>query len=54
MHGHRLWTLACVMLIPAFGQAEEAKIKMAKATPEQTVFFESKVRPLLSESCFSC
>ena len=54
MQGHRLWSLVCLACIPAFLQAEEAKITVAKATPEQTVFFENKVRPLLSESCFSC
>ena len=27
---------------------------MAKPTPEQTNFFESKVRPLLAENCFRC
>jgi cytochrome c553 len=32
----------------------ESKIKMSKATAEQTLFFENKVRPLLAESCFSC
>jgi len=54
MYGHRFWMIACIMLIPAFVQAAETKVTMAKATPEQATFFENKVRPLLSESCFRC
>ena len=34
--------------------AEERKVMMAKPTPEQVSFFESKVRPLLAENCFRC
>ncbi len=32
----------------------EKKLTIAKANAEQSVFFETKVRPLLSENCFSC
>ncbi len=38
----------------AVGSPIEKKVMMAKATPDQVSFFESKVRPLLAESCFSC
>ncbi|MDE0822266.1 MAG: hypothetical protein OSA95_14165, partial [Opitutales bacterium] len=39
-----------------FGQGAEGdkKVMMAKPTPEQVSFFESKVRPLLSDNCFRC
>ena len=33
MHGHRLWTLACIVCIPTLGLTAETKITMAKATP---------------------
>ena len=36
------------------GAKAEKKVTMAKATSEQSVFFETKVRPLLSENCFRC
>ena len=32
----------------------EKKLTIAKANAEQSVFFEAKVRPLLSENCFNC
>jgi len=34
--------------------AEERKVMMAKPTPDQVNFFESKVRPVLAENCFRC
>ena len=38
----------------AASAAEERKVMMAKPTPDQVNFFESKVRPLLAENCFRC
>ena len=34
--------------------ADERKVMMAKPTPDQINFFESKVRPVLAENCFRC
>ncbi|MBL63392.1 MAG: hypothetical protein CMI30_08270 [Opitutae bacterium] len=34
--------------------AEERKVMMAKPTPDQVTFFESKVRPVLAANCFRC
>jgi hypothetical protein len=36
------------------GAEGDKKVMMAKPTPEQVSFFESKVRPLLSNNCFRC
>jgi len=53
--------LACVpplvLFLAAFsagGSPVEKKVMMAKATPDQVSFFESKVRPLLADNCFRC
>ncbi len=29
-------------------------VQLPQATPDQTVFFESKIRPVLAENCYSC
>ena len=51
-----LFRLAAPFLaVLAVGEAaEERKVMMAKPTPAQVDFFESKVRPVLVENCFRC
>ncbi|SVD59972.1 uncharacterized protein METZ01_LOCUS412826, partial [marine metagenome] len=53
--------LTCVTSLVLFlaalstgGSPVEKKVMMAKATPDQVSFFESKVRPLLADNCFRC
>ena len=53
-NGGHLILLFCLPILSAWGAEKEMKVMMAKPTPEQTNFFESKVRPLLAENCFRC
>ena len=46
------WT--AVLPILALAAAPVAAQPAAKLTAEQTVFFESKIRPVLAEKCYSC
>ena len=48
------WAIGLLAFFPLVNLLAGPKINMVKATPEQAVFFENKVRPLLSENCFSC
>jgi len=46
--------LFMISLSSSIGAAAAKKVTMAKATAEQTSFFESKVRPLLADNCMRC
>jgi len=54
----RITTLAAAVLIAAGSlsahAAVSAKADAAGVTAEQAKFFETKVRPLLSEHCYQC
>lgn len=40
--------------IVAFALSLQTPSQLPIATPEQTVFFESKIRPVLAQNCYSC
>ena len=53
----RRWGVAAAAIAAGLGgalAALAAPTVAPKPTPEQTAFFESKVRPLLAERCYSC
>ena len=45
-----------LLISAAFAQTpiKQGQVASAPATPEQAIFFETKVRPILEEKCFSC
>jgi hypothetical protein len=47
-------SLPLIGLLGMAAQGQEKPKEAAKLTPEQTAFFEMKVRPLLSKNCYSC
>src|SRR5260370_28714639 len=50
---HRFWTFLLVaLLLPAVTALRAGEEK--KPTPAAAAFFETKVRPILSENCFRC
>jgi len=50
----RMRTLALAGVLNAAAVAAAGAAATAEPTAEQTAFFESKVRPILSESCYKC
>jgi len=49
----RFLAIFSFLLLGSFLWAEE-EIQPDQLTPEQSEFFESKVRPLLAEHCYDC
>ena len=51
------WATTCIFLLwglPVGESVPVKKVMMAKPTPDQVSYFESRVRPLLSDNCFRC
>ena len=42
------------LLATAFSAAAMAAVPTVELTPEQTAFFETRIRPILSEACYKC
>jgi hypothetical protein len=49
----RFLAILSFLLLGSFLWAEE-EIQPDQLTPEQSEFFEAKVRPLLAEHCYDC
>jgi hypothetical protein len=58
MNSSMIWKIhsTCLLLLigAAFGSSQQVLIADDKPTPEQTKFFESKIRPVLVRECYSC
>ena len=50
----RMRYLALAGAINATAMATAGAAATAEPTPEQAAFFESKIRPILSDSCYKC
>ena len=48
------WFILCSLILGTFSVWAEEDIQPDQLTPEQTEFFEAKVRPILAEHCYDC